>query len=140
MPRQRVGFLGLCGLKMGIDFAQFGLEIGYSFQENCGCGRTFLLLQFQMSKKEREIYNANSKWTVRSLFFFCCSKLLLLSRLIDVITIAFKYFFWQHIFWNLRIKVELAIRNQSKVSHSKEFSTFCSLPSSFPSSGTSSRY
>ena len=23
-----------------------------------------------MSKKEREIYNANSKWTVRSLFFF----------------------------------------------------------------------
>ena len=43
-------------------------------------------------------------------------------------------------YWTLHVKVKLAICNQSKVSHSKEFSICFSLPSSFPSSGTSSRY
>ena len=52
------------------------------------------------------------------------------------------YFFFATLlyFWTFHVKVKLAICNQSKVSHSKEFSICCSLPSSFPSSGTSSRY
>ena len=32
MPSQRVGFLGLFGLNMGIDFARFGLESGMVFE------------------------------------------------------------------------------------------------------------
>ena len=33
---QRVGFLGLFGLKTGIDFAQFGLESGMVFEGTTG--------------------------------------------------------------------------------------------------------
>ena len=33
VPPQRVGFLPHFGLKMGIDFARFGLEWGIVFQE-----------------------------------------------------------------------------------------------------------
>ena len=34
VPPQRVGLLGLFGLKTGIDFAHFGLESGYGFRGN----------------------------------------------------------------------------------------------------------
>ena len=43
VPPQRVGFLGLFGLKTSTNFAYFGLESG------------MVSFQFQMSKKEREI-------------------------------------------------------------------------------------
>ena len=51
VPPQRVGFLGLFGLKTGIDFAHFGLESGMVFEGNTG---VYERIQFQMSKeKER---------------------------------------------------------------------------------------
>ena len=38
VPPQRVGFLGLFGLKRGIHFALFGLAgIGCGFRRNYGC-------------------------------------------------------------------------------------------------------
>ena len=49
MPSQRVGSLRRFGLKTGTDFVHFG------FQWNYGNVRTYLLFQFQMSKKERKI-------------------------------------------------------------------------------------
>ena len=36
VPPQRVGFLGLFGLKTGIDFAHFGLESGMVFEGTTG--------------------------------------------------------------------------------------------------------
>ena len=56
-PPQRVGFLRRYGLKTGIDFPQFGPEskIGYGFPGNFESVRKYLLFQFQMSSKEREI-------------------------------------------------------------------------------------
>ena len=36
VPPQRVGFLHLCGLKTGIDFAHFGLELGMVFEGTAG--------------------------------------------------------------------------------------------------------
>ena len=36
MPPQRVGFLRRFGLKTGIDFAHFGLELGMVFEETMG--------------------------------------------------------------------------------------------------------
>ena len=42
MPSQRVGFLGLFGLNMGIDFARFGLESGMVFERTAGaCERIY---------------------------------------------------------------------------------------------------
>ena len=59
MPPHRVGILRRFGLKTGIHFAHFSLEsqgIGYGFRGNYGSVWTYLSFQFQMSKKEREIY------------------------------------------------------------------------------------
>ena len=43
-------------LKTGIHFAHFGLELGrYSFRGNHGDECMYLLFQFQMIRKEREI-------------------------------------------------------------------------------------
>ena len=36
VPPQRVGFLCRFGLKTGVDFAHFGLGIGYGFRGNYG--------------------------------------------------------------------------------------------------------
>ena len=57
VPPQRVGFLRRFGLKTGIDFPHFGPEskIGYGFPGNFESVRKYLLFQFQMSSKEREI-------------------------------------------------------------------------------------
>ena len=57
VPPQRVGFLRRYGLKTGIDFPHFGPEskIGYGFPGNFESVRKYLLFQFQMSSKEREI-------------------------------------------------------------------------------------
>ena len=54
MPPQRVWFLHRFGLKMGIDFAHFGLEPGMFFEETTGV--MYLSFQFQMNKKEREVW------------------------------------------------------------------------------------
>ena len=56
VPSQGVWFLCLYGLKMGIDFAHFGLESGMVFGGTTGMyERIILSFQFQMNKKEREI-------------------------------------------------------------------------------------
>ena len=52
---QRVWFLRLLGLKSG-TFCPFWSGIGYGFRGNNWSGWTYLSLQFQMKKKEREIY------------------------------------------------------------------------------------
>ena len=54
MPHQVV-FLRRFGLKTSIHFAQFGLESGMVFEGTTGVYER-LSFQFQMSKKEREIY------------------------------------------------------------------------------------
>ena len=51
---QRVGFLRRFRPKTGIDFPHFGLESGMVFKGVREC-TNYLLFQFQMSKKEREI-------------------------------------------------------------------------------------
>ena len=55
MPPQRIWFLGLFGLKMGVDFAHFGLESGLVFEGTKGAYEiVYLSCQFQMNKKELE--------------------------------------------------------------------------------------
>ena len=55
VPPQRVGFLGLFGLKMGVDFVHFGLESGLVFEGTKGAYEiVYLSCQFQMNKKELE--------------------------------------------------------------------------------------
>ena len=49
------GFFCRFGLMAGINFAQFFSRIGCGCQGNYGSVRTYLLFQFQMSKKETEI-------------------------------------------------------------------------------------
>jgi len=69
---KRVGFLRRLGLKTGIDFAHFGLEskIGYGFQGNFESVRKYLLFQFQMSSKEREICEFEMKFKKSFLLLF----------------------------------------------------------------------
>lgn len=57
VPPQMIGpSLNRLHLKTGVDFAYFGLTgSGYSFLGNYWRVRTYLSVQFQMSKKEREI-------------------------------------------------------------------------------------
>ena len=62
VPPQRVWFLHGFGLKMGIDFAHFSLESGMVFEETTGV--VYLSFQFQMNKKEREI------WEFKMDFFY----------------------------------------------------------------------
>ena len=56
------GFCTVFGLKMGIDFAHFSLESGMVFEETTGV--MYLSFQFQMNKKEREI------WEFKMDFFY----------------------------------------------------------------------
>ena len=55
VPPQREGSLGRFGLKMGTDFAHFGVESGMVFKRTTGVYEPIYFFQFQMSKKEREI-------------------------------------------------------------------------------------
>ena len=43
VPPHRVGFLGLFGLKTGIDFAHFGLESGMVFEGTTECMNIFIV-------------------------------------------------------------------------------------------------
>ena len=54
MRAHRVAFLRRFVLKTGIHFAHFGLESGMAFEGTTECVNVFIV-QFQMSKKEREI-------------------------------------------------------------------------------------
>ena len=54
VPPHRVWILHLFRLKMGIDFAHFGLESDMVFEKTTGV--MYLSFQFQMNKKEREIW------------------------------------------------------------------------------------
>ena len=62
---QREWFLRRFGLKMGIDFAHFSLESGMVFEETTGV--MYLSFQFQMNKKEREIWEFKMDF-----LYFCC--------------------------------------------------------------------
>ena len=57
MPPHQVEFLRRFGLKKGIHFADFGLQSGMVFDGTTGVYEHIYhkLLQFQMTKKEREI-------------------------------------------------------------------------------------
>ena len=57
VPPHQVEFLRCFGLKKGIHFADFGLESGMVFEGTTGVYEHIChkLLQFQMTKKEREI-------------------------------------------------------------------------------------
>ena len=57
VPPHQVGFLHGFGLKKGIHFADFGLESGMVFEGTTAVYERIYhkLLQFQMTKKEREI-------------------------------------------------------------------------------------
>ena len=58
VPPHQVEFLCCFGPKKGIHFADFGLESGMVFEGTTGVyeGIYHKLLQFQMTKKEREIW------------------------------------------------------------------------------------
>ena len=67
---QRVGFLRRFGLKMGTDFAHFGLESDMIFKGTTGVHERIYFFQFQMSKKEREIYEFGTDFKKSFLFLF----------------------------------------------------------------------
>ena len=52
---QRLGFLRTFWSEKGYRLCLFWSGIGYAFEGNYGSLRTYLLFQFQVSKKEREI-------------------------------------------------------------------------------------
>ena len=54
VPPHCVGFLRRFVLKTGTHFAHFGLESGMAFEGTTECVNVFIV-QFQLSKKEREI-------------------------------------------------------------------------------------
>ena len=56
VPPHRVGFLRRFGLKTGILFVHFGLVSGMVFEGTTECMNVLVSFQFQISKKEREIY------------------------------------------------------------------------------------
>ena len=70
VPPQRVGFLPRFGLKTSIDFAHFGLESGLIFKGTTGVYERIYFFQFQMSKKEREIYEFEMDFKKSFLFLF----------------------------------------------------------------------
>ena len=57
VPPPRVGFLRRFGLKTSIDFTHFGLEskIGYGFPGIFESIRKYLLFQFQMTQRKRNM-------------------------------------------------------------------------------------
>ena len=65
VPPQRVWFLHRFGLKMGIDFAHFGLESGMVFEETIEESRIYCFNSKWIRKKEKY---GNSKWILRNLF------------------------------------------------------------------------
>ena len=69
VPPHQVEFLRRFGLKKGIHFADFGLESGMVSDGTTGVYEHIYhkLLQFQMTKKEREIWE--SKWIWRIFLF-----------------------------------------------------------------------
>ena len=66
VPPYRVGFLHRFGLKTGIDFAHFGLELGMVFEAITGVYERIYRFNSRWVRK-KEIY-ANSKWIWR---IFC---------------------------------------------------------------------
>ena len=62
VPPHRVGFLHRFGLKTGVHFVHFGLELGMVFEGTMG-----VHFQFQMSEKEGEI----CKFETNLRHFFC---------------------------------------------------------------------
>ena len=54
----------------GYRVCSFWSGIGYGFQENYGNVRTYLLFQFQMSKKEREINDFDMDFKKSCLLLF----------------------------------------------------------------------
>ena len=74
------GFFCRFGLMAGINFAQFFSRIGCGCQGNYGSVRTYLLFQFQMSKKETEI--CEFEMDFRNLF--CCCSYLSIDAIISL--------------------------------------------------------
>ena len=70
VPPQRVGFLPRFGLKTSIDFDHFGLESGLIFKGTTGVYERIYFFQFQMSKKEREIFEFEMDFKKSFLFLF----------------------------------------------------------------------
>ena len=67
VPHQKVWFLCRYGLKMGKDFAHFGLKLGMAFEGTTGVYERICCFKSKW-KRNREKY-ANSKWILR--IFFC---------------------------------------------------------------------
>ena len=70
VPPQRVGFLRRFDLKMGTDFAHFGLESGMVFKGTTGVYERIYYFQSHMSKKEREICEFEMDFKKSFLFLF----------------------------------------------------------------------
>ena len=70
VPPQRVGFLRRFDLKMGTDFAHFGLESGMVFKGTTGVYERISFFQSHMSKKEREICEFEMDFKKSFLFLF----------------------------------------------------------------------
>ena len=70
VPPQRVGFLRRFDLKMGTDFAHFGLESGMVFKGTTGVYERIYFFQSHMSKKEREICEFEMDFKKSFLFLF----------------------------------------------------------------------
>ena len=70
VPPQRVGFLRRFDLKMGTDFAHFGLESGMVFKGTTGVYECIYVFQSHMSKKEREICEFEMDFKKSFLFLF----------------------------------------------------------------------
>ena len=68
MSTQRVGFLRRFGLKTGIDFVHFYLELAMAYGGNYHCLSMFSSFQFQMNKKGSEI----CKFEMECEKYFCC--------------------------------------------------------------------
>ena len=60
VPRQRVGFLRLFGLKTSTHFAHFGLESGMVFEETTGVYESIYRFNSKLVRKKEKY--ANSKW------------------------------------------------------------------------------
>jgi len=65
VPPQRVGFLRRFGLKAGIDFTYFGLNLGMVFE---GMHERIYPFNFQMNKKERVVCDFFSTRNLKNLF------------------------------------------------------------------------
>ena len=68
MPPQRVFAAFWSENGTAVDFWS---GIGYGFRRHYGSVRTYLLFQFHMSKKEKEI--CQFEWILRNLFCCCCN-------------------------------------------------------------------